>query len=399
MKALYAGHLSLKAILHRPLPALVSALGLAAVLAPLLILYGLKSGIVDGLISDLKRDPSILRVSLVGNRPLGEHDIQVLRARPQVGFVVGSPRALATRMEMSKANGSLESVVAEWVPSGDGDPLLPVSAGLDLDQIAIAEPLAERLGLTVGDGVLAFAYRNNEAEVLEFSLTVLHVLPRHLLAGNRVLAHAEVVGLVGAFHDHYAIPEHGLPGKDLASRTVNYDSLRLYAASVDDVVALDRIMGDLGFRAESQAANIEWVRMLDTAMTGVFVIISVAGVAGFALSLWANVTSNLRQYRGQISLLRLLGLGAAPLSVFPAVQVAVTTTLGLVLSAAGAGLVAFIINRIYLVDLFADSICKIQPGHIAAAAAVSYAIALLVVLQQIHALNSISPSEALAENV
>lgn len=402
MSAALAGRLSVNAMRHKPLPTLVSALGLAAVLAPLLILYGLKSGIVTGLVDMLKADPTILRVHLAGAVSLRPDDIADLRRRPQVGFAVGAPSTLAARMTMSRADGDLATVPGNWLPSAAGDPLLPPGVLLERDGIALAEPLAERLRVGPGDQVLGLAYRNNESETFELRLTVAYILPRQAIEpsqGSLALVHEDVIDMRDAFQGNYEVPALGIPGKPLAERQRAFSSVRLYAASFEDVVELDRIMSRLGFRAESKAANIEWVRSLELVMGGVFGIISVAGVLGFSLSLWANVTSNLQHYRGQLSLLRLLGLGDRALAAFPAVQVLVTATGGLLLAAAISGIVALIINRLYLADMFEEQICRIEPVHILAAAAVSYGIAIAVVAQQLRGLKSIAPSEALAENV
>lgn len=402
MSAAYAGRLSLRAMRHRPLPTLVSACGLAAVLAPLLILYGLKSGVITGLVDTLKRDPTILRVQLTGSVSLTEDDIASLRARPEVGFAVGSPSTLAGRMEISSAARGMEVENSNWLPSGDNDPLLPRGAGLADTEIALAEPLAERLSVDPGDEVQAFAYRNNEAEMLSLTLTVAHVLPRQRLEqgeGNLALVSERVMDMRDAFQGNFEVPEHGVEGKPLAERTRAFSSVRLYASSFEHVVALDRIMAELGFRAESRAANIAWVEGLEAVMAGVFAIISTAGAVGFAISFGANVTSNLQQYRGQLSLLRLLGLGSRPLAAFPVVQVFVTATLGLLAAVALAFGFAALINRLYLTEMFDGSICQVEWTDVACAALVSYSVALLVVLWQLRALRSIAPSEALAENV
>jgi putative ABC transport system permease protein len=402
MNVAYVSQLSFRAMRHRPLPMLVSAMGLAAVLAPLLILYGLKSGIVTGLVETLKSDPTILRVRLTGSVSLTEGDIASLRARPEVGFAVGSPGTLAARMEMSSAARGLEVETSNWLPSGDNDPLLPDGMVLAPNEIAMAEPLAEMLAIESGDEVEAFAYRNNETEILSLKLSVAYVLPRQKLEsgeGTLALVHESVMDMRDAFQGNFEVPGHSVGGRPLSERTRAFSSVRLYASSFEQVVALDRIMTGLGFRAESEAANIAWVESLDIAMTGVFGIISAAGLVGFSLSLWANVTSNLQQYRGQISLLRLLGLDNRALTAFPVVQVVITATLGLLAAMAISLAVAAVINSMYFTEMFDGSICRVGWSDVGFAAVVSYGVAGLVVLWQIKILRSIAPSEALAEDV
>ncbi len=402
MNSSYAAWLSLRAIRHRPLPTLVSALGLAAVLAPLIILYGLKSGVITGLIETLKSDPTILQVALTGNNSLTDEEVAALRQRPEVAVALGTFGKLSGRTELGSAALGMGVEISDWQPAAENDPLLPAGTTIGEDEIALAEPLAERLRVVPGQPVQAFAYRNNAAEVLAITLTVAEIVPRRKLDGREdtlALVHPSVLDRRAAFQDDFEVPEYGIGGRPLAERNRAYSSVRLYASSIEDVVALDGIMSAAGFRPDSKAANIAWVQSLEMVMAGVFGVISTAGVIGFSLSLWANVTSNLQQYRGQLSLLRLLGLGSGALTAFPAVQVLATATLGVLLATALAIGAATLLNRLFLTDMFDGSICRIEWGHLALGALVSYAISLVVMLWLIHRLSAINPSEALAENV
>ena len=62
--------------------AVCQALALAAVLAPLLILYGLTHGVVTGTLAALREDPANREILLVGNYRLRPDDVATIAAMP-----------------------------------------------------------------------------------------------------------------------------------------------------------------------------------------------------------------------------------------------------------------------------------------------------------------------------
>ena len=379
---------------------LFSAIALAAVLAPLLILYGLKLGIINGMIDDLRRDPNVLQVGISGNRPLNEAELSALRARPETGFVVGAPRSIAARAEMRATAESMSFVNADWLPSGDGDPLLVERVdGIGNDEIVLSDQLGRALDTDIGGTVVAAVYRNDQSEIYEMTLRVVDILPPARLAGMRALVTGTRINAISAFSDNFAVPEAGIAGRPLSERTTAYDSLRLYAASLDTVEGLEDIVSGMGFRTSSQAANIEWIRSLESAMTGVFAIISMAGLLGYALSLWAVIAANVRHARPEFSLMRLIGMSQRDLWVFPIVQVLCITTIGVGLAILLAIAAAAAINHIFLTDAFGDALCQIRGQEVLVAIIASTFLALLVATQQLFVLQSTEPSDALAETI
>lgn len=378
-----------------------SAVALAAVLAPLLVLYGLKLGIVTGLLDQLRSDPNIRRIGVSGYKPLTEEDIVAIRAMSMTGFVVGAPRSIAARVEMRRDSRAMDVVTADWLPTGEGDPLLlRREVALSENAAILSEPLAERLKVERGGTVVAAVYRNNQSEAYEFELTVSDILPRHLLAGDRALVAVEKLNSIAAFSDGYAVPEADIEGKPLDTRHEIYDSVRLYARSIDDVTVLERAVADAyGFRTSSEAASIQWVRELESIMTGVFVIIAAAGGLGYIISLWATIAGSVRNSRGQLSLLRLLGVRKDMLWIFPLVQVSVITSAGLLAAFAFAFCAGFVMNGLYLPDMFDGRIFRMRSVDVLFTVAATYAVAIAVALWQLGILKHISPTEALAENL
>lgn len=394
--------IAIKAVRHGWFTNGFSAVALAAVLAPLLILYGLKLGIVTGMLDQLRSDPGIRRIAISGYKPLTEADVAAIRALPQTGFVVGAPRSIAARVEMRGTPTAMQVVTADWLPSGQGDPLLAQRQAplLDRQGIILSEPLAEKLKVQKGQPVYAAVYRNNQSEAYELTETVVDILPRHLLAGERALVTVDLLNSLAAFSDGFAVPEAGIAGRGLDVRQERYDSVRLYARTIDDVVLLERaISATYGFRTTSEASSIEWVRDLERIMGGIFMIIAAAGGLGYVISLWATIAGSVRNSRSQLSLLRLLGVRRNLLWIFPLTQVLAISATGLTIAflfAYGAGTV---MNGFYLPDMFKGQIFLMRPVDVAATVAVTLVVAMIVALWQLGALRRISPTEALADGL
>lgn len=379
-----------------------SAIALAAVLAPLLILYGLKLGIVTGMLEQLRSDPNIMRIGINGYKPLTDDDIAAIRALPQTGFVVGAPRSIAARVEMRSNPESRKIFTADWLPSGEGDPLLlkNKSAPIEQKSVILSEPLAEKLQVKKGDTVKAAVYRNNQSEVYELTVRVGDILPRHLVAGDRAFATVDLLNSLAAFSDGYAVPEAGIEGLDISTREERYDSVRLYARTIDDVVSLEQTISAVyGFRTSSEASSIQWVRDLERIMGGLFFIIAAAGGIGYVISLWATIAGSVRQSRNQLSLLRLLGVRRNWLWIFPLVQVLVITTLGISIALLFAFSAGAVMNSLYLPDMFNGQIFRLNAFDMAAATVFTFTVAILVALWQLGTIRRISPTEALADGL
>ena len=397
---MFAIHLALKAFRQRAYQNVFCAFGLAAVLAPLIVLFGLKTGIIDGLINDMKNSPSILKITLRENNPLTPLELETLKAFPEVGFVVGSYRSTALRAEARRSKTDLEIVNIDLWPSDANDPLLK-HANLNLapTQIALTETVATKLGKVVGDTLIMSANRKGGEEFFEIELEVANILPPHILTRERGLVHKTLAGNLSGFLDNYAIPGNSFGGKSLETRDAPFDSLRIYASSLDMIAPLVKIIEKLGFKTSSEATKIVWIRSLEDTMNGVFLIVSIAGILGYSVSLWATIANSIAERRLEFSLLRLIGLSEKSLWAFPIVQAICITSVGLAIAFAAAFITADFFNSYYLTNLFDGNICRISATHVFLSCALSFMLALFAATHQLFAMKSISPTEALSETI
>lgn len=80
---------------HERALSLCAVLALATVLAPLLILFGVRNGVISNLQERLLQDPRNLEIVPVGSGKYGKAFFEELRKRPDVGYVVPQTRAIA----------------------------------------------------------------------------------------------------------------------------------------------------------------------------------------------------------------------------------------------------------------------------------------------------------------
>ena len=115
--------LSLRDYSHERLLSACTILGLAAVLAPLLVLFGVKSGIINTMVDRLIQDPRNLEISPVGSGRYDQDWFTAAGKRAGVAFIIPQTRSIAANMILSNLEGSRPHTLAvDLIPTGEGDP-------------------------------------------------------------------------------------------------------------------------------------------------------------------------------------------------------------------------------------------------------------------------------------
>lgn len=391
--------IALLALVRERVMLLFTVVGLAAALGPLLILYGLKFGVISGLLDVLRKDPRNREIIFRGNYSLEAKSLDQLRSLAGAEFVIGAPRTISARMNFEKEN-SPTIAPAGVVPSGPGDPLLKgIIDRLSDDQVALSTSLARRLNIQKGDFVLASNSRRagNTDEIFELRLNVAAILPASLFEGERALLTSPMLERLEAFLDGYAVPGVST-GFNLATRPQRFETVRFYASRLEDVATLDEAIGKLGYTIISKGAEVRAILALDRNLALVFTGLASIASIGYAISLAASLASNFEQNRRHIGLLRLCGASRIQILSWPLLQ-------GLTIAFCGffVSLLIYAGFSLSLNSWFADeflkghAICRLEPEHFGFALASSIAVVLLVVLRISFQIAGVSPSEALKQ--
>ncbi|MCR5084968.1 MAG: ABC transporter permease [Succinivibrionaceae bacterium] len=212
-RAAEIARLSLKDVLHEWRMSLCVMLAVAAIATPLLLFFGLKSGVMETLKGRLLNNPATVEIISATERKLDTRWFEAQRADPRVAFVIPRTRRLAASAEFSLGR---ERHSLDILPSGEGDPLL-LHYGLAApreDGCVLSALAARRLGAKAGDTLTATITRDRGRSKVARKFTVSGILPD--AAGTTACAYITLPGLeeIESYKDGLAVPSRGWGGGD-----------------------------------------------------------------------------------------------------------------------------------------------------------------------------------------
>jgi putative ABC transport system permease protein len=360
---------------HERRISLCFVLALMAVLAPLLVLFGLKFGLVDTLAQRLVESPANREVLAVGSRQFDEAWFARVAARDDVAFLVPNTRRIAASLSrlMNPATGG-DIRALQMIPTGPGDPLLGDSAAAPegVAELVLSSAAAAKLGAKPGDRLVARIDRHRQGrdEGAVWELSVTGVLAPAALAEEAALVPLDLLVATEDYRDGVAVPGLGWEGSEPAPGPRTYARFRLYATSIYTVAALESALTAEGIEVRTQVAEIAAMQALDRNLTRVFWLIALIGTLGFLASLAANLLANVERKHRELAIVRLIGFPTLSLVLFPVTQALLVAVLG-ALAALGVYLpVATALNGWFAANLQpGESICRLLPVHVAIALA------------------------------
>jgi len=434
---LRACRLACKDYWHESLLSLCAVLGLAAIVTPLLILYGVKFGVVETLNQRLLQDPLNLEISPVSSGRYTAAWLEQLRQRPDVAFVLPRTRSIAATIFLRPAGDTqARDLPVSLEPTASGDPLLlrygitppaatqPVAASplapavpdtsgnspegqLAPIDMVLSATAAGKTGLHTGSLALGLAERRlagvvQQAEVL---LRVAAVLPLAAQARDVALVPLFLLEAVEDFRDGRAVPElerwperPQWTGEARPDEARLYPGFRLYANALDRVEGLRTAFAAQGIEVHTRAAEIAQVVSLSRALDSIFALICAAAAAGFLASTGSSALAAVARKERTLGLLRLTGFGTLPLLLFPLAQALLTAVLGTALAALAYGLAALLINHLFAAHLDSmEQICRLEILHFALALGLTTLLSLLAALAPALRAARVEPSEVIRD--
>lgn len=376
------------------------ALTVTAVLAPLLVLLGLKTGVIEHLVGGLRADPQVREIVLRGHMPLAPEWFERMRARPDVAFVAPRMRQLAQPVDIGPAANPTRGTNADFVVSAPGDPLLGAAAReIGPASIVISQRLAQLSGFKPGDEIAVWAIRRATSgnQRIDARARIGAIAPAAATQNAVVYGPLAMAAALESFQERDAAPPTA-PNQAAPAAAHIFPSFRLYARDITDVARLERDLLEQGMEIRTEVGRIAWTLSIDHNLTTLFAVLTACGAAGVAVTLAVSLWGNVARKRRALSLLRLLGLPAHALVVFPLVQGSLIALIGSVLAAFTALAVGGMINAAYgTAYLEGSQLCVIAPIHILFACAGALALALLASLVAVRPVLRIAPSEGMRE--
>jgi len=345
-------------------------LALAAVLMPLLVLFGLKFGIISNLLEPIKQDPRYREIVPVGSGNFSNAWFEAMSARSDVVFIIPKTRAIAATMKVRVPDSQVGRIIdVEMIPSAAGDP----SMGAELpgpgesDEVILSASAADRLGAQAGTRIEGIVSRtqNDRQETELIPLTVIGVAPAGAFSRNGIFVSIDLLTAVEDYRDGRSASGAGLTTASDADPDRMYAGFRLFADEIDNVETLRAELARQGVDVRTKSADIELVKSLDTNLSIVYWVIALVSVGGFCFSFGASLWANIDRKKGEFSVLRMVGFHTQGIVWFPLLQALFTGVLGWVLAAVAYFVVQVALNAMFMDNLGAgQSVCRLLPGHL-----------------------------------
>jgi putative ABC transport system permease protein len=209
--------LAFKDIVHDWLLSLCLVLAISAIIAPLLILFGLKFGAVETMRSRLVQDPKNREIRPLTTRSFSREWFDELRAhRGEVAFVAPMTRQISASVMATNAAGDLREPLSLMV-TAPGDPLLLENSGVvpEPGECVLTEAAAKALNVAVGDQLTLGAQRiiQGRYENGTFPVRIAAVLGERASSLRAAYVRLEVVEAVEDYKDGRAVPAYGWQGE------------------------------------------------------------------------------------------------------------------------------------------------------------------------------------------
>ena len=358
-----------------------AVLALAAVLIPLLVLFGLKYGIITSLLDPLVENPRYREITPVTSGSYGPEWLAEMAERGDVAFVVPRTRSLAASIKLRAPGSDVGRIIdVELVPSAAGDPVLgdELPAPEGFGAAVLTQPAAEKLGVAAGARVegIVTRTRGGRAETVRLPLEVAGVAPLASFARDGLFVSVNLLAAVEDFLDGRAVLALGWDGAAPREAERSFAGFRLYAEDIGDVAALRAELLEQGIEVRTSLADIALVQSLDRNLSVVYWIIALIATGGYCVSFASNVWANVDRKRREFSVLRLTGFRTGEIVWFPILQAAFTAALAWLIACLVFLAVQGALNALFAASVGGgEPVCRLRVWHLAAALVLTLAAA------------------------
>lgn len=374
---------------------------IVSIVTPLLILFGLKQGVINTQRELLLNDPCNLEIKMLGHYHLSPLWFEQKAKDSRIQFIIPITRFLNTDINIiDKEN---KNSFVDLIPTGQGDPLLKltaIAAPVQDNEVLITHALAKRLHINKGEQIQSQLFRkmNNESQTSHASLLVKDILPDYsCLQRSAILTTLNFLKTVEDFKEGQQVDLFKVENNKLvtlkkkpndfkqlsknnhsffSSKNKNpelieqpiktesvvptqtkttYAKARIFAKSLEDVTALSDELRSSSEEIEviSKAAEIEKLKQLNNFLNILLLIVLLIGAVGGGLALGGNFLLTIERKRLQIAQLRLLGIGKKQVNLFLWVQGIIITSMAFIMASL-LSLITKIISDIYSQDILGE---------------------------------------------
>lgn len=380
--------------------ALCIVFSLVSVIAPLLLLFGLKNGIVTQLHSQLLNDPRNLEIRMLGNGNYPQSWFDDIAQKDDVRFVIPLTRSLNTQADIViDSQHFIDN--AEMIPTANNDPLLDgVTIPKNADTLVLSASAAQKLQANVGDNVRLFISRklNGINERAKRTLTVGAIISDSKFARAAAFVSLDVLVAMEDYRDGYQAPLFGVTEGEKAKTRTQFAKARLYATDLEAIAPLDQWFQQQHIDVLTQKSQIESVKAISYVLNVIFSVIAWVSLLGCVASLIGAFLANIDRKRKDMAVLRLLGFRQFAVSLYIVFQALLLTIFAFMLALMLYGIGSTLFTTLLGTHLPDQSfVCQLTLGDLFIAMCSALLVALVVA--GIGALRAVSiePAESLRE--
>ena len=207
--------LSVADLWHEWILSLCLMLAVAAILAPLLLLFGLKHGTIETLRYRLIQNPVNREIRPTISRSYSRQWIEALNQRPDVELAIPNTRQLSASV-LVRLKGDKQDTRMEIVPTAPGDPLLlenqaPVPGE---GRCVLSQEAMRKLGAKAGDTLVVTTARRRRGvyEKGAMEIKVAGAADARATTQARLFVLLPVLEAMESYKDGEAVPRYGWPG-------------------------------------------------------------------------------------------------------------------------------------------------------------------------------------------
>jgi len=376
-------------------------LALSSVLAPMMILFGLKFGIVSTMLEQLIENPLNREIKPIGSGRYDDAWIDRFRNRADVEFIIPKTRALAATIQL-KSSSATRILSTELLATATGDPILASSTSFPkgYQQVILSQSAAKKLNVRRADEIDASLARQfqGKRERVHLPVKVIDIANATVTSRNVAFVSLDLLIASEQFKDGRAVNALSWGGDSPAAAERIYPSFRLYARSIYDVEKLVNDLEKEGVKVKANVSEIATVQSIDQNLSVIFWIIACVGAIGFSFSLGASLWANVDRKRKELSVLRLVGFKSGRIVMFPVLQSIYTAILGWLLAVLVYLGFEYLINFFLAPRLNLDrALCFLLTEHFLWALALTVVVAIFAAILGGARAAGIEPSEGLRD--
>jgi putative ABC transport system permease protein len=395
--------LSLRDYSYERLLSACTILGLAAVLGPLLVLFGVKNGIINTMVDRLVQDPRNLEISPVGSGRYDQDWFAAAAKRSGVAFIIPQTRSIAANMILYHSiKGKPRTLAVDLIPTGSGDPLIEKfgKVAAENNAIVLSASVARKLKVTTGQQIVGRVGRSVQGrkEQVTVDLKIISILPIEAYPRDAAFVRLTLLEATEDYRDGFSSQIFGWPGKSRPSRPKEYPSFRLYAQSIYDVAALRDWLTAQELEIYTRVEEIEVIQNLDRSFSLIFRLIAFVAVCGYFASMASNILANVNRKSRHLGITRLIGFSTGSIMWYPVVQSITTAVLGTALAAS-----LYFASQITINSMFAqylaegEYVCRLSPAHLMLALILTILLSILAAGFAAFRVAKIEPSKVIRD--